>query len=50
MTPMNVIKSSTSIAANCLNLKNVGIIQENYVADIIIVEGNPLKNLQNLKY
>ncbi|NLA43992.1 amidohydrolase family protein [Candidatus Saccharibacteria bacterium] len=49
MSRMDVIKSSTSIAAQCCGLDNLGIIEAGYLADIIVVNGNPLEDLKNLQ-
>ena len=40
--------ASTSRAAECLDLPDVGKIMEGYVADIVIVRGNPVKDIEAL--
>ncbi|WP_158737248.1 amidohydrolase family protein [Alteribacillus sp. YIM 98480] len=49
MDPMDAIKSSTKYAAEALRLDNLGTIQEGNIADIIVVDGNPLKDLNVLQ-
>jgi imidazolonepropionase-like amidohydrolase len=48
--PMAAIVSATSLAAECLGLqKDVGTIAPGYGADLIAVEGDPLKDIRALK-
>lgn len=49
MKPMNVLKSSTSIAAECLGLEERGTIEKGKKADLILMEENPLEDLNSLK-
>ena len=49
MTPMEVIKASTSVAAECIDRKELGAITAGKVADVIIIDKNPLDNLAVLK-
>ena len=50
MTPMDAIKSATSIAANLLEMKgNIGVIAPGAYADIVAVQGDPLANIDALK-
>lgn len=50
MTPLEAIKSSTSIPSEMLEMTNdIGTIEEGKVADIIIVEGNPINDIKALK-
>jgi imidazolonepropionase-like amidohydrolase len=47
MTPMDAIKSATINAADLLGMKDqLGIIEVNKIADIVAVDGDPLKNSQ----
>ena len=39
---------ATSRAAECLDLQNSGRIVQNYEADLIVVKGNPLENIEAL--
>ncbi|MCL4344732.1 MAG: amidohydrolase family protein [Nitrososphaerota archaeon] len=45
----SALKSATSLAAECLGLKNTGSIKAGYRADIIAVNGNPLQNASSMK-
>lgn len=49
MSPMDVIQSSTRIAAECLDLVDRGVITEGKKADLLIVSENPLEDLRILK-
>lgn len=49
MVPMDVIKASTSVAAECLGIEDIGSISTGKRADLIILNKNPLKNLDYLK-
>jgi imidazolonepropionase-like amidohydrolase len=49
MTPLEAIKAGTKTAAEACNLKNVGIIAEGKIADVIIVDGDPSKDITILQ-
>ena len=49
LSPMEVIKASTSIAADCIDANRLGAIENGRKADLIIVDENPLENLEILK-
>ena len=49
MTPLQAIQAATINAADLFGLDNIGNIKESYEADIIGVEGNPLKNISILE-
>ncbi len=42
------LKSGTSLAAECIGLKNVGLISKGFVADLIAVRGNPVLDIESL--
>ncbi|MGH7679138.1 MAG: amidohydrolase family protein [Gemmatimonadaceae bacterium] len=44
--PIEVIQQATSNGAKALGLTNTGVIRPGFVADIAIVDGNPLHNLK----
>lgn len=49
MTPMETIVASTKTAAECLGWEDkVGTIEQDKLADIIIVKGNPLEDIYSL--
>lgn len=49
MTPLQAIQSSTINSADLLKLDNVGQIKAGFIADIIAVDENPLKNISTLE-
>ncbi len=50
MTPMQIIIAATKNAAHVCNLENVvGTIETGKIADILVVNGNPLEDLHVLK-
>ncbi|WP_243300378.1 metal-dependent hydrolase family protein [Bacillus litorisediminis] len=50
MSQMDVIKASTSVAAECLGIEDqVGSVSAGKQADLLIVEKNPLENLNSLR-
>lgn len=48
MSEIDVLKSVTSINAKVFGLERLGKIEPNYLADIIVVGGDPSKNIQKL--
>lgn len=49
MNSMEVIKASTSIAADCVDRDDIGSIVSGKKADLIIIDENPLEDLEVLK-
>jgi len=49
MRPIDVIKASTSMAANCLDIKDRGVLAEGFKADLLILNKNPLEHLNILR-
>ncbi|GIO38657.1 amidohydrolase [Paenibacillus antibioticophila] len=49
MTPMEVIHASTRVAAECIDLHDRGTIEVGKKADLLIVEENPLQDLNVLR-
>lgn len=50
MTPMQAIKSATSVAADLLGqAENIGSIRTGRFADIVAVPGDPLRDVNQLK-
>ena len=51
MTPMQAIKSATSVAARHMGLaEEVGALKKGFAADIIAVRGNPILDLTRLRH
>jgi imidazolonepropionase-like amidohydrolase len=46
MTPMEVIVASTSKAAECIERPELGVIAAGKVADILVVDGDPLADIR----
>lgn len=49
MSEIDAIRASTITAAECLCLDNVGQIKSGYLADVILVKEDPLKDISVLK-
>jgi imidazolonepropionase-like amidohydrolase len=49
MKNIDVLRSATSINADVFELKDLGNIKAGYLADIIVVEGNPAEDLKVVK-
>ena len=48
MTPMQAIKSGTSLAAELLGQRDVGMVAPGAYADLVAVAGDPLKDITEL--
>ncbi len=49
MSPLEVLKSATSINAKVFHLKHLGKLEKDYFADIIAVSGDPTKDITALR-
>jgi len=50
MTADNVLRSATSVNADIFGIADrVGRIKENLLADILVVQGDPTKNIRDLR-
>ena len=49
MTPMEVLVSATSKAAECLDRDDIGALKDGKLADIIVVKGDPLDDISVLE-
>jgi len=49
MAPMEVIKASTSIAAQTIRRPGIGTLEPGKQADVTVVEGNPLRRLADIR-
>lgn len=45
---LNVLKSATSLPADHFELENIGYIKEGFIADLLLLEKNPLEDINNL--
>ena len=49
MKPLQVLQSATSVNAQLFGLDQLGQVKMDYIADLIAVEGDPLKDIQNMR-
>lgn len=49
MQPLKVLQSATSVNARIFHLNELGRIQKNFLADLIAVEGNPVKDIKKMR-
>jgi len=51
LTPLEAIKSSTKVAANCLGLpgEGLGSIEKGNFADLVVLEEDPLKDIASIR-
>lgn len=49
MTELEAVQASTVVAAECLELERIGLIKEGYMADVILVDVDPLEDIGSLK-
>lgn len=49
LTPIQAIQSATSIPAKYFGLRDRGIIKVGYRADILMIEGDPIVNVNAVK-
>jgi imidazolonepropionase-like amidohydrolase len=48
LPPARAIASATSLAAGHLGLRSIGRVSPGWVADLLLVDGDPLKDLMAL--
>ena len=46
LTPMQAIQAATRNSAELLGEKNIGTIEKGKIADLLVIEGNPLKDIK----
>ena len=49
MKPLDALRSSTSINAESFKIKDLGFIKKGFLADILIVEGNPVEQISDIR-
>ena len=49
MTPMQALVAATSRAAECIGLKDVGMLEAGRFADVLVVDGDPLADIRILE-
>jgi imidazolonepropionase-like amidohydrolase len=50
LSPLYVLKSTTSVAAEALGRSDLGVIAPGKAADLLAVQGNPLQNIRALSH
>jgi imidazolonepropionase-like amidohydrolase len=45
LSPKQILRSATSVAADCLSLEDVGTLEEGNRADFLVLEANPLEDI-----
>ena len=48
-TEMEALQAATIKAANSIKMKDIGMIKEGYIADMVILNKNPLEDIQHTK-
>jgi imidazolonepropionase-like amidohydrolase len=49
MEPIDVLRSATSVNASTFELSELGQIKKGFFADLVIVNGNPIEQISNLR-
>lgn len=50
MKPIEALKAATSVNARMLHLENeIGFVREGFLADLVVVEGDPTQNISQLR-
>ena len=50
MSPLDAIRASTGVAADCIGMSNIGTLEPNRWADFIVLSANPAEDIANTKY
>lgn len=48
LTPVDALKTATSIAAELLRKKDIGAVKEGNLADLVLIQGNPTSDISQL--
>ncbi len=49
MTPLEALRAATSVAAEIIEMPNLGKLEEGCIADIVLLRRNPLENIDAVK-
>ena len=49
LTPIEIIRSATKDAAECLRLKDVGLLKTGYYSDFVVLDKNPMEDIRNTR-
>ena len=47
--PTKALNATTTLAADCVGLDNAGRLKKGYSADLVVVKGNPLKDIRRVR-
>ena len=47
--PAKALNATTALAADCVGLNNAGRLKKGYSADLVVVKGNPLKDIRRVR-
>jgi imidazolonepropionase-like amidohydrolase len=48
MTPVQALASATTVTAELFRLPDVGLVEPGYVADLLVVDGDPVASVSAL--
>lgn len=46
-TPLEALQAATNKAAESIELETIGLLKKGYIANLVILDGNPLENISN---
>jgi imidazolonepropionase-like amidohydrolase len=49
MSPMDILRSATSVAASCMNLPEIGTLEPGKWADMVLLASDPLEDIRNTR-
>jgi imidazolonepropionase-like amidohydrolase len=49
MSPMDILRSATGVAAACMNLSDVGTLEPGKWADMVLLALDPLEDIRNTR-
>ncbi|MCG8414649.1 MAG: amidohydrolase family protein, partial [Pseudomonadales bacterium] len=50
MTPLDAIRASTGVAADCIGMSDIGTLEPGRWADFIVLSENPAEDIANTKF
>jgi imidazolonepropionase-like amidohydrolase len=49
MTPLQILQSATINPVKYFGLQNTGLVKEGFIADLVVLDKNPLENIDNIQ-